>query len=176
MTPDQQKSACDFQQRVEPLLPQSAAYAYAIVRSREDAEDAVQEAFVVALARLDDLRSAEAFPGWFRQIVRTQSHRLDRKRRPAITQLSDSPACEPSPAEVVQLAELRERVRSALASLPPLARTSAELFYMQERSISEIAAIVDVPSGTIKRRLHDARALLRDLLADCDDFAIRAGR
>jgi RNA polymerase sigma-70 factor (ECF subfamily) len=55
-------------------------------------------------------------------------------------------------------------VREALARLPEKGRVAVHLFYVEGRPVSEIAATLEVPEGTVKRRLHDARARLRDLL------------
>ncbi len=139
---------------------------------RHLAEEAVQEALVAALGGLNQLRSPEAFPGWFRQLVRTHACRIRRRQHCAL-ELEEASGREPAPLENAELCELRNRVRAALANLPPASQRSAELFYMQERSVAEIAAILEVPSGTVKRRLHDARKLLREMLADCSDVIDR---
>jgi RNA polymerase sigma factor (sigma-70 family) len=129
------------------------------------AEEAVQEAFVAALLRLPDLRKDEAFPAWFRQIVRTQAHRILRKRNePTCEVLLDSPAGEPSPPENLERREQMEALRAALQQLPVAGRETVQLHYMEGRSIGEISAALGLPSGTVKRRLHDARVRLRDLL------------
>jgi RNA polymerase sigma-70 factor (ECF subfamily) len=62
------------------------------------------------------------------------------------------------------LAETRLLVREALAALPPAGRETAELFYLDEYNCAEVAELLHVPKGTVKRRLHDARSRLRDLL------------
>jgi RNA polymerase sigma factor (sigma-70 family) len=129
------------------------------------AEDAVQEAFVAALTRLGDLRDPVAFPGWFRQIIRTHASRITRKRREVLLPAAPEPVGSfPSPSVALERGEIRELVRKALAGLPPAGRETAKLFYLDEHSCGEVADLLQVPTGTVKRRLHDARKRLRGML------------
>lgn len=66
---------------VQRCRPWSLDLAEALTGDPGLAEDAVQEAFLIALARLGDLRQPEAFPAWFRQIVRSRCSRIRRRRR-----------------------------------------------------------------------------------------------
>jgi RNA polymerase sigma-70 factor (ECF subfamily) len=132
------------------------------------AEDAVQAAFVVALERLGDLRDDDAFPGWFRQILRTEAHRIARTRRDASTgEATDHLAgreAQASPGDAVLGDERVQLVHAALASLSRPGREAAELFYLEQLDVAEVAERLAVPRGTVKRRLHDARRQLRGLL------------
>jgi RNA polymerase sigma factor (sigma-70 family) len=152
------------------LVRRFHAYAVALARSltgRTDrAEDAAQSAFVTVLTRLPDLREDDAFPGWLRQVVRTECARLARGQRPAATLDGDcaATAAADSPPDEIARRELRERVRVAVASLPPVQREAAEMFYLDELPQADISRALDVPEGTVKRRLHDARNTLRTTL------------
>ncbi|MBN1342695.1 MAG: sigma-70 family RNA polymerase sigma factor [Phycisphaerae bacterium] len=131
------------------------------------AEDAVQEAFLKALDRLGDLRDPAAFPGWFRQIVRTQCHRILRRQREPVVCVDANGVVDPgSPEAGVVGEELRSLVRCAMSELPAKQREAVELFYLDDRPCGEIAAMLGVPSGTVRRRLHEARRRLRDALFD----------
>jgi RNA polymerase sigma-70 factor (ECF subfamily) len=57
-------------------------------------------------------------------------------------------------------------VRGEVEALPVLEREVLELFYLQELSLREVAAVLDVPEGTVKSRLHRARGLLRARLEE----------
>jgi RNA polymerase sigma factor (sigma-70 family) len=128
-------------------------------------EDAVQGAFVSAIRRLVDLRDAKAFPGWFRQIVRTEANRIARHRRELpLVHPQEQQSDEPSPLGRMQREELRHLVREALAALPPASRQAAELFYLEQREQRDVADLLKIPKGTVKRRLHDARRQLRAML------------
>ena len=150
---------------IRRFRPWALDFATAIVDDRDLAEDAVQEAFIVAIQRLPDLREPDAFPGWFRQIIRTQAVRIVRRRRELPGELDDAVCTsEATPQERLQDEELRAVVRQALSSLPGPGRDTAELFYLEEMSCASISDRLGVPEGTVKRRLYDARARLRDML------------
>lgn len=152
---------------VEQYRASSLRLAAALLKSNDLAEDAVQEAFVEALRSVADLREPQAFPGWLRQIVRSQANRVLRRRsEQIIDELPEPAGHEPLPLQAAAQRELRQAIRDALARLNAPGRQTAELFYFEERSHAEIAASLHVPVGTVKRRLHDARQRLRDLLAE----------
>ncbi len=128
------------------------------------AEDAVQAAFLRAFSRLAELRDPAAFPGWLRQIIRSEAQLIIRRGSVVDEPDKGAVAAGLSPAEEVALGELRQIVAQSLAELPAVSRESAELYYLRERSCAEVAELLGVPVGTVKRRLHDARAQLRELL------------
>lgn len=128
-------------------------------------EDAVQEAFVTALQRLPELRNSAAFPGWFRQILRTQINRINRKRcEEQLPEGFEPSSKQISPGQYVQQTELRHQVQKALKGLSSTEYEAVELFYLHEHSYAEISDILQIPKGTVKRRLHDARKRLRGML------------
>lgn len=152
---------------IERCSPPALRLATALLADAHEAEEAVQEAFFEALVRLEDLRSAEAFPAWFRQLVRTRANRrLRRKGERTAATIPELADPSPTPPECVERGELKALVRAALARLPAAGRETAERFYLDGWSVAELAAAMDLPVGTIKRRLHDARTRLRTLLLD----------
>lgn len=152
---------------VRRFQPWTLDLARALLNDPHLAEDAVQAAFVRALDRLPDLRDPSAFPGWLRQIVRTECHRIARRRTEhGASRQADAPADQPSPAEQAEAHERCRLVHQALAMLPPASREAAELYYLDELDCAEVAERLAVPTGTVKRRLHDARARLRQMLVD----------
>ncbi|MHC5036597.1 MAG: RNA polymerase sigma factor [Planctomycetota bacterium] len=129
------------------------------------AEDAVQAAFLTASQRLPQLRLKAAFPGWFRQIVRTQAHRILRKRRERPAELPGEPESPlESPSVAAEREEMKAAVRRALAALPKTTRETAERVYLDEWPPLEVAVRYRLPAGTVKRRLHDVRRRLRGML------------
>ena len=86
-----------------------------LLDDRHLAEDAVQDAFVVVVQRLKDLRTPAAFPGWLRRIVRTQANRISRRRRTGAAVSGDEPDGGSSPLAHAQETELRRLVRDAVA-------------------------------------------------------------
>lgn len=157
---------------VERFGRRARSLATAILGDEHLAEDAVQEGFLAALERLGQLRDPLAFPAWFRQIVRTQAHRILRARRERVGGEGDAqPAGASAPDQAAQAQELRRIVRRAVADLPPAGSAAAELFYLDEHTVAETAELLNVPVGTVKRRLHDARTMLRSMLLGyvCDE-------
>lgn len=146
-----------------------AAYAVAlsVTGRHEDAEDAVQEAFMVALQRLEECRNPERFAGWLLTIVRNRSRNLVRRESlRAADQIPPGTAGRgPAPDTVTERAELRARLEAALDTLPPVQREIVLLHDLEGWKHREIADRLDIPSGTVRSHLHFARKALRGVLS-----------
>lgn len=133
-----------------------------LVRNGEDAEDIVQEAFLKAFKALDSFRGGDARV-WMLAIVRNTAMNFLRKRKPdaAIDREQLEPA-DPSPNPEQGLLEEthRERVRRAIARLEPEFRETLVLREIEGLSYKEIAAVLDIPAGTVMSRLSRARQRL----------------
>lgn len=140
--------------------------ARSILSDSHSAEDAAQEAFMVALERLSDLREPAAFAGWLRTLVRSAALRAKRRRREVLLG-EDLPdfGQDSSPAGALVRLEERSLVRAAIRELSPKAQAVIERFYLRGLSIQETAHELGVPPGTVKRRLFEARERLRPRLA-----------
>lgn len=141
------------------------ACAYARLGDFHLAEDAAQEAFLSAWRNLDQLRKPEAFPGWFKRIVFTQCDRLTRNKQHATVMLDavgELPAALPEPAQLVEQRERQAEVLGALQALPEHERLATLLYYIGDYDQREIAAFLEVPVSTIKKRLYSARQRLRE--------------
>ena len=150
---------------------QDMAVGYAFVRlgAFQLAEDAAQEAFLEAWKSLDSLQQPDAFVAWFRQIVSRSCARMTRKRRVLTVPAED--ACEvasgdPNPHERAEAGELHLRVMEAIRSLPEHEQLVTALYYIDGYTQPEIADFLEVPTGTVKSRLHKARARLQRGLID----------
>jgi RNA polymerase sigma factor (sigma-70 family) len=140
-------------------------YAYAILGDFHLAEDAAQEAFVEAYGQLAQLRTPEAFPGWFRKIVFKHCDRITRRKRVPTTSLNDALASQTThagPSQMAQEREMRDSVLEAIQALPEHQRTVTSLFYINGYAQGEIAEFLDVPVTTVKKRLHDSRKRLKE--------------
>jgi RNA polymerase sigma factor (sigma-70 family) len=143
------------------------------------AEDAAQEAFITAWRNLDQLRQPEAFPGWLKRIVLTQCHRLTRGKRLDTIELEvigDVPAMGPDPHAAYEEKEQRSRVLTAIQALPEHERMVTTLFYIGNYSQNEIAAFLEVPLTTVKKRLFCARRKLRERMLDMVQEILREKR
>ena len=144
---------------------QDVAYgrAYAWLKDHAKAEDAAQDAFVDAYLHLGQLREPAAFPGWFGRVVVKHADRQRRSIKP-IVQLDDvtglaSPG--PDALETLQHQEVIEVVQQKIASLSQDHREAVTLFHLEGHTQGEIAAFLDIPVSTVKKRLFDARKQLK---------------
>lgn len=137
-------------------------------KHRADQEDMVQEILIQGLFRIEQLRDARYFPGWLRQVAfRKCIDYLRRQRHERTNLLNDfvqiqSPS--PSAEEALLNSEKLWVIRASLRHLKEQSRQILECFYLQEKSVKQLAAAFAVPVGTIKRRLHHARKALRQEL------------
>jgi RNA polymerase sigma factor (sigma-70 family) len=146
-----------------------------LLRRPQDAEDAVQEALLHAFLGLARLRSPDRFRGWLLGIVLNNARSLWRQRPEYALEdwvggraLAEATVldAEPSPEVVHASRELHRLVMEAIGTLPADQRDTVELHYVDGLKIWEIASLIDAPVGTVKARLHRARARLRTTLAD----------
>ena len=142
-----------------------AAYAVSlsVTGRHDDAEDAAQEGFMVALERLDDCRNPDRFAGWLLTIVRNRARNLVRREvlRDTDTVPETTAARGRTPDKVAEHAELQERLGSALQRLSEVQREIVLLHDLEGWRHREIAEYLGVPSGTVRSHLHFARKLLR---------------
>jgi RNA polymerase sigma factor (sigma-70 family) len=165
----QQGDSDAFDDIVGRFQDMAYAGAYAMVEDRQLAEDVAQEAFIEAYLNLPKLREPAAFPGWFRHILLKQGDRLTRGKRLATAPLEtvyDVPLSDPAPSEVIESKEVQKQVRRAVEALPDHERIVVALFYGTGYPLKEIAAFLEVPVTTVKKRLHDARERLKEKLGD----------
>ena len=139
--------------------------------NRSEAAEVTQDVFLRAIRKIEQLQEPAAFPGWIKQIaVRTAINRA--VRRPPETasapenfgSLADEPAA--GPQSVAIDSERAEALRDGMTRLGQTDRDTLQAFYFDGQSLREMSERFDCPVGTIKRRLHTARARLKDELLD----------
>lgn len=158
-----------FEKIVGRFQGMAYASAYALLNDAQLAEDVAQEAFIEAYLDLPKLREPAAFPGWFRRIVFKQSDRVTRGKHIPTMPLENAhhiPIADFSLATFIEERERDERVRKAVEDLPDHERIVTLLFYSTGYALKDIAAFLDVPITTIKKRLHDARKHLKASLLE----------
>ncbi len=147
-------------------LPRAHRIAWRMLRHREDAEDAVQDAFLRALERIDQCDPGRPFGPWFFRIVATTAinrHRSAKRRE--TEELSDTDVSDTvSPMDVAVHGALRDEVDAALRTLPPVQRQLIELVTFEEFTPTEAAGVLEIPAGTARWHLHEARKALRTQL------------
>lgn len=162
--------------------------AFWLVRSRADAEDVVQEAYLRAYRGFAGFSGGDVRP-WLLTIVRNAAYRWvgQRQHRAKVVSLEDAVRerqgegprefafADDQPSvehRLIRNAEL-QAVREALGALPPLFREVLVLRELEELSYRDIATVTGVPIGTVMSRLSRARAELR---AKLDERTAREGR
>jgi len=144
------------------------AYAFAIFGDFYLAEDVAQDAFSVAWDKLSQLREPDAFPGWFKQIVRTQCNRLLRTKRLQFVP-EDLIQNKVDPRSSVDSAERQELVRrtfNAISDLPENQRLVILLFYIGGYTQDDIGRFLNIPLSTVNKRIYTARQNLKDTLSE----------
>jgi RNA polymerase sigma-70 factor (ECF subfamily) len=149
-----------------------------IVRDHETALDVAQETFVKAwqaLARYDDHWK---FSTWLYSIASNAAIDHLRSRKVRLTSLDqpiemgdsemarELPSPDHGPGEIVQAAQMAERLEEAIAQLPAEYRKLLLLRHPGGKSYEEMAAMTRLPIGTVKNRIFRARARLKELLGD----------
>jgi RNA polymerase sigma-70 factor, ECF subfamily len=147
---------------------------YRQLDNAEDAQDVVQEAFLNAYQSLDSFKGHSEFFTWLYRIAVNTAISLKRKQRVTLSidaGRNGDHGIEPldgseysKPGQGLERAEEERRVQEALNRLSPEHRTVLILKDMEGQKYEMMAEILQVPIGTIRSRLHRARAELRELL------------
>jgi len=153
------------------LVAASASRQYAvatlILRDRERAHDAVQEALVRAWRGLSALRDPDAWDAWVHRLtVRACFESARRHKRRSLVELPaapDQPVVEPARRDRA-FAE-RDRVERELGTLPIDQRAVLVLHFYVGLPLTEVAMVLDIPPGTVKSRLHRGLETLRASMA-----------
>lgn len=156
----------EFEQLVASSGALAFRVAYAVLRQREDAEDVAQEALARAYRNLSRLRDRDRFRSWLVRVCwrLALDHRRAGKRRERREQAAADPPPEPSAEEVAATNEFRTRLWRAIDALPEKLRVVVVLAGIEGYDMHEVAALLELPDGTVKSRLHLARKRLAERL------------
>ena len=146
--------------------------AYSLLRDHHDAEDAAQETFIRVMkqkTKLADVRDAKT---WLVKIAwRVALDRATAARKVPVTSIDEDAAVAAMvrdgsiPAdEVVASSQMASLMQRLIASLPQELREVVELSSVQELNSAEMAAVLDIPEGSVRSRLMRARAILKEKL------------
>ena len=142
-----------------------------MLKNREDAEEALQDAFVRAFRSLGRFEGKSKFATWLYRIVFNVCASRSRRRELHEVRIDDAPSDEmpiaaDRPDILCEGAEFQRIVADAIDALPPVYGAIFTLYAVNEMSYEEIAEVADLPINTVKTRLFRARALLRTSVAD----------
>jgi RNA polymerase sigma-70 factor (ECF subfamily) len=179
--------ADDFQLLDETLAGRSAAFGQLVAKyqdrlyntlvhvtgSAEDARDVAQEAFVQAFIKLESFQRGSAFYTWLYRIALNLAISLTRRRtvHASVEEMRQQSGTEPTdtgdaPSERMERGERAAQVQAALANLAQEFRAVVVLREIEGYCYEEIAAMLEIPVGTVRSRLHRGRLLLREQLKE----------
>jgi RNA polymerase sigma factor (sigma-70 family) len=163
--------SADFEQLALPLFASLYNHAFWLTRNPAEAEDLVQETFTKSLRAFDSFQPGTNFKAWIFRILRNTF--LTTRAGIAASRtvyLEDNPdtldttPSGPTPEENLIRLDNQAALHSALEQLPPPLREALLLSDVEEIKYKDIAAILDVPIGTVMSRISRARRTLRQLL------------
>lgn len=162
-----------FPDEIEAAIPALRAYARALLRDRDAADDLVQDTLEVAVARAGQWRGEGALRGWLYRILLNRFRDALRRRRTSapLVALVAEPATPPQAEARLQLAE----VHAAMGRLPEDQRAALLLVALEGMSLGEAAAVLGVAEGTLASRLGRARAALRQMTGRAEEVRPRKG-
>jgi RNA polymerase sigma-70 factor (ECF subfamily) len=171
----------DFESLLAPVVDRAYGTALRLAGNRDDAQDLVQEAALLAFRGFHTFAPGTNFRAWFLRILVNCFYASARRRRPeqSLEGLEEEaplvhlyvqtyhngmhgPGRDPA-REVLDRIE-GEDVARALESLPEEFRVACTLYFMEDLSYQEIADVAGVPVGTVRSRLHRGRKLLQKRL------------
>jgi len=143
-------------------------YAYRLTGSVADAEDLTQQVFLIAQARIGQVRDPESVRSWMYTILRN-CYLKDRRLRIPVPASSVELDMDRVPAEETDEPFDTERLQGAIDGLTDEFKLVVMLYYFEERSYRDMAEILEVPMGTVMSRLSRAKAHLRNVLGATAD-------
>jgi RNA polymerase sigma factor (sigma-70 family) len=138
---------------------------YRITGRQEDAEDAMQEAFISAFKNLHNYRADATFGAWLKRIVVNKSINVLKKRKHELMPEDEQwdVAVTEEPAEYKEELTI-ERVKKAIEELPDGYRTVLSLYLLEGYDHQEISEILGITESTSKSQLNRAKGKLREKL------------
>lgn len=169
-----------FHDLIRPYERGAFVLSYSILRNREDAEEAVQQAMLNIFSRLSQLDDVERFKQWAMRVVENEAKMHRRKRRQHLYESLDGSDPDPAqerpfrprqfadwralPSDTVEQAEVRSAIWKALDELPDIYREVFVLRDVQHLDVSETAGVLGIGESAVKTRLHRARLMMRESL------------
>jgi len=154
-----------FGQLVDADGDRCLAIAYRILRDVEAAEDAVQQAFLLAWRDLPRLRDVERYDVWLHRLLVNACYEEARRRRRWTSRVRLLPVDGPAGDDPTVSVDDRDQIERAFERLTPEHRAVFVLHHYAGLPVATVAQVVGVPEGTVKSRLHHATRSLRAAIA-----------
>src|SRR5258708_33033460 len=156
-----------FGERVAESQKRVFQIAYGVLGNRAEAEDVAQEAFLNAYQHLSALSDGEKFRAWVNRIAFRLALNRQRGLRRRLARDAAWPASTIETVDGVRNAEERlmiEKLRNRIEALPEKYKRVLQLSMAEEMDAAGVGAVLGIPAGTVRSRLHTARKLLLEAL------------
>ena len=143
-----------------------------MVRNRQDEQDIVQDVWLAAYQRLSSLRDPERFPQWLRAIARNRclAHVGDPRNQGEAWSEVEPGYQTAWPEDEHRKRANSRRLHKAVDTLSQALRRTVAMYYFTGYSCDEVSTRMNVPVGTVKRRLSEARGKLRSMFRDWSQY------
>lgn len=154
-----------FEEIVRARMDAVYRLSFAVLGNEADARDAAQDTFVAAWKQIRGLRDTDRFEAWLQRVAVNAARMVHRSRRRRGVREIPSAEVAARVAEVAAPGPADARALDlALRGLPLEQREILVLHHLEGRSVADLALVLDIPVGTVKSRLHTARAALQRAL------------
>jgi len=161
-----------FQQLVERYQDFVFTICVRVLKSREEAEEIAQDVFIKVYATLGSFEQRSKFSSWLYTVAYRTALDRARRRKLAITSIDSDDSflqlmddISAGPEKQLQQRELQQQLQWAIHQLPAQDATIITLFYLQEKSVQEIANICGLTGSNVKTKLFRLRERLRKILS-----------
>ena len=136
--------------------------AYWILKNKDLSKDVAQECWIIIIHKLHTLKNTESFKSWALRIVYTKAIdalKKHTKERHKLNEIEQNLNVESDAS--IDKSEIKTKLLKAIRDLSEDKQDIIRLFYVEEYSIKEIGAFLEIPIGTVKSRLFKAREKLK---------------
>lgn len=166
----------DFRRQIVMLLPRLRAFAHALARTSDTADDLVQTTCEKALRATDSWTPGTRLDSWMFRIMQNQWIDMKRRERPQVAIDEPASGVQLAGDDGERIAEARltlDGVRHFISELPEEQRAVLVLVCVEDQSYREAAEILDIPMGTVMSRLARARSTLIERMNGAEEPARR---
>ncbi len=159
-----------FQRLVERYQHFVFTIALRILKTREEAEEAAQDVFIKVYKTLGNFEKKSKFSTWLYTVTYRTAIDIARKKQLLTDSIDDDQSflqvedTERTPVQELQQSDLQQQLQAAIQKLKPDDAALITLYYLNEKSVREIADITGLTETNIKTKLHRTREMLREYL------------
>jgi RNA polymerase sigma-70 factor, ECF subfamily len=154
--------ACDM--LVRRHIRAATLFASQLLGDRDDAEDVVQSAFILAIQRSAEFEAARPFAPWLFAVVRRlalKTHERRNRRQLLWRRWRSEESSSVDPARQMDVASDVAVVRREMAALPAMQRACFELVVLRDVAVEDVAAMYEIAASTVRQHVFRARRELR---------------